>query len=149
MSVFVSGADAMVDDGEAALTIAIRGGFSIGSLAGGFVVRGVDAFTSSVRFSVTFGLATGSTLGFWRRSGFGRISAKRLGLTRGRGGITAATFGTSSIAFGSGGRLLQRFNRERGKTIMMVTHDVRAAERGTRALRLDKGRLHDLEGAAS
>jgi putative ABC transport system ATP-binding protein len=44
--------------------------------------------------------------------------------------------------------LLQRLNQERGKTILMVTHDVRAVERGTRALRLDKGILHAFaEGA--
>lgn len=43
--------------------------------------------------------------------------------------------------------LIQRLNTERGKTILMVTHDVRAVDRGTRALRLDKGRLHELEEA--
>jgi putative ABC transport system ATP-binding protein len=37
--------------------------------------------------------------------------------------------------------LLQRLHREHGKTLIMVTHDLRAAERGTRILRLDKGRL--------
>ncbi len=37
--------------------------------------------------------------------------------------------------------LLGRLNRERGKTVLMVTHDVRAVGEGTRALRLDKGRL--------
>ena len=42
--------------------------------------------------------------------------------------------------------LLQRLNRERGTTIMMVTHDPHAAERGSRAMRLDKGRLADLDG---
>lgn len=45
--------------------------------------------------------------------------------------------------------LLQRLNRERGKTIMMVTHDTRAIHLGTRALRLDKGRLHEIEEAVS
>ena len=44
--------------------------------------------------------------------------------------------------------MLQRLHLERGKTIIMVTHDPRAVERGTRALRLDKGRLHDLGAAA-
>jgi putative ABC transport system ATP-binding protein len=37
--------------------------------------------------------------------------------------------------------LLGRLNRERGKTVLMVTHDARAVEEGTRALRLDKGTL--------
>ncbi|MEZ6197044.1 MAG: ABC transporter ATP-binding protein [Planctomycetota bacterium] len=40
--------------------------------------------------------------------------------------------------------LLQRFNRERGTTVVMVTHDPRAATRGTRAMRLDKGKLSPL-----
>jgi putative ABC transport system ATP-binding protein len=42
-------------------------------------------------------------------------------------------------------RLLQRLNHERGKTILMVTHDVRAVEHGTRTLRLIKGVLHEFE----
>jgi putative ABC transport system ATP-binding protein len=37
--------------------------------------------------------------------------------------------------------LLQLLNRDFGKTILMVTHDPAAAERATRTLRLDKGRL--------
>ena len=37
--------------------------------------------------------------------------------------------------------LLQRLNREFGKTIVIVTHDPRAAERATRTLHLDKGVL--------
>jgi putative ABC transport system ATP-binding protein len=37
--------------------------------------------------------------------------------------------------------LLQRLNRERGKTIVMVTHDPHAAGYGTRRMYLDKGRL--------
>ena len=37
--------------------------------------------------------------------------------------------------------LLQELNREHGKTILMVTHDPRAAERATRQLHLDKGEL--------
>ena len=41
--------------------------------------------------------------------------------------------------------LLQALNRDHGKTIVMVTHDPRAAERATRTLHLDKGLL--LEGA--
>jgi len=42
--------------------------------------------------------------------------------------------------------LLQTLNREQGKTIIMVTHDPRAAERATRTLHLDKGVL--VESAA-
>lgn len=37
--------------------------------------------------------------------------------------------------------LLQTLNREHGKTIVMVTHDPKAAEYATRVLHLDKGRL--------
>jgi putative ABC transport system ATP-binding protein len=37
--------------------------------------------------------------------------------------------------------LLQIVNREQGKTIVMVTHDPKAAERATRRVNLDKGRL--------
>jgi len=37
--------------------------------------------------------------------------------------------------------LLDRLNRERGKTIVMVTHDPRAAAHGTRRMVLDKGRF--------
>ena len=37
--------------------------------------------------------------------------------------------------------LLQTLNRDFGKTIIMVTHDPRAAERARRTLHLDKGRL--------
>jgi putative ABC transport system ATP-binding protein len=37
--------------------------------------------------------------------------------------------------------LLQIVNREQHKTIIMVTHDPKAAERATRQLHLDKGRL--------
>lgn len=37
--------------------------------------------------------------------------------------------------------LLQRLNREHGKTIVMVTHDPRAAERASRTVHLDKGQL--------
>ena len=45
--------------------------------------------------------------------------------------------------------LLQLVNREQGKTIVMVTHDPRAAERATRQLHLDKGRLADAETRAA
>ncbi len=38
--------------------------------------------------------------------------------------------------------LLQELNRQHGKTILMVTHDPRAAARATRQLHLDKGVLH-------
>ena len=37
--------------------------------------------------------------------------------------------------------LLQALNRDQGKTIVMVTHDPRAAERATRTLHLEKGVL--------
>ena len=37
--------------------------------------------------------------------------------------------------------LLQTLNREHGKTIVMVTHDPRAAERAARTLHLEKGTL--------
>jgi putative ABC transport system ATP-binding protein len=37
--------------------------------------------------------------------------------------------------------LLQTLNREHGKTIVMVTHDPRAAERSRRTLHLEKGEL--------
>jgi putative ABC transport system ATP-binding protein len=37
--------------------------------------------------------------------------------------------------------LLERLNREYGKTILMVTHDPHASARATRTVHLDKGRL--------
>ena len=37
--------------------------------------------------------------------------------------------------------LLQALNEEHGKTIVLVTHDARAAERAGRTLHLDKGTL--------
>ena len=37
--------------------------------------------------------------------------------------------------------LLQELNREQGKTIVMVTHDIHAAARASRTLYLNKGRL--------
>ena len=43
-------------------------------------------------------------------------------------------------------RLLQTLNREHGKTIVMVTHDPKAAEYATHTLHLDKGNL--VESAA-
>ena len=45
--------------------------------------------------------------------------------------------------------LLQMVNREQGKTIVMVTHDPRAADRATRQLHLDKGRLMDPDTRAA
>lgn len=43
--------------------------------------------------------------------------------------------------------LLERLNKEFGKTILMVTHDPRAASRGSRHFRLDKGVLEETTGA--
>ena len=37
--------------------------------------------------------------------------------------------------------LLQALNREQGKTIVMVTHDIHAAARASRTLYLNKGQL--------
>jgi putative ABC transport system ATP-binding protein len=42
--------------------------------------------------------------------------------------------------------LIQTLNRTQGKTIVMVTHDPKAAEYATRELHLDKGRLTDDSG---
>jgi putative ABC transport system ATP-binding protein len=41
--------------------------------------------------------------------------------------------------------LLEALNRDHGKTIVMVTHDPRAAERATRQLHVDKGELAGAE----
>jgi putative ABC transport system ATP-binding protein len=45
--------------------------------------------------------------------------------------------------------LLQMLNREHGKTIVMVTHDPKAAEYAAHALHLDKGTLAPADGAAA
>ena len=45
--------------------------------------------------------------------------------------------------------LLQQLNREHGKTIIMVTHDPKAAECAGRVLHLDKGTLVEGEQAAA
>jgi putative ABC transport system ATP-binding protein len=45
--------------------------------------------------------------------------------------------------------LLQMLNREHGKTIVMVTHDPKAAEYASRQLHLDKGTLATLGGASA
>ncbi len=45
--------------------------------------------------------------------------------------------------------LLQLLNREHGKTIVMVTHDAKAAEFASRQVHLDKGALVDALGAAA
>ena len=47
-------------------------------------------------------------------------------------------------------KLLQTLNREQGKTIIMVTHDPRAADHALRTLYVDKGQLSNaqLKGAA-
>ena len=42
--------------------------------------------------------------------------------------------------------LLQMLNREHGKTIVMVTHDPKAAEYARRQLHLDKGTLAHGQG---
>jgi putative ABC transport system ATP-binding protein len=44
--------------------------------------------------------------------------------------------------------LLQRLNRDHGKTIVMVTHDPKAAEYASHTLHLDKGTLVGADGAA-
>lgn len=44
--------------------------------------------------------------------------------------------------------LLRRLNDERGKTIVMVTHDPQAASYGKRVLRLDKGKLLPVDTAS-
>ncbi|HUR28888.1 MAG TPA: ABC transporter ATP-binding protein [Planctomycetota bacterium] len=45
--------------------------------------------------------------------------------------------------------LLSRLRTERGKTVVMVTHDPRAARFGTRRMQLDKGQLHELDAGAA
>jgi len=45
--------------------------------------------------------------------------------------------------------LLQALNREHGKTIVMVTHDAKAAEYARTVLHMDKGRLIDAAVASS
>lgn len=45
--------------------------------------------------------------------------------------------------------LLSLLNREQGKTILMVTHDARAAAQATQVLHMDKGRLVDAGERAS
>ena len=45
--------------------------------------------------------------------------------------------------------LLRRLNREHGKTIVMVTHDPKAAGHASRILQLDKGTLVQGEQAAA
>ncbi|MGH8581042.1 MAG: ABC transporter ATP-binding protein [Gammaproteobacteria bacterium] len=44
--------------------------------------------------------------------------------------------------------LMERLNQELGKTIVMVTHDQRAADKAHRVLHLDKGALSDSTAAA-
>ena len=43
--------------------------------------------------------------------------------------------------------LVDRLNKERGKTIVMVTHDPKSAAHGSRVVRLDKGRLAEEHGS--
>jgi putative ABC transport system ATP-binding protein len=45
--------------------------------------------------------------------------------------------------------LLQRLNREFGKTIIIVTHDAHAAEHATTVLHLEKGVLIEKDAVAS
>ena len=45
--------------------------------------------------------------------------------------------------------LLRRLNQEFAKTIVMVTHDQRAVDYGTRALHLDKGAFHSMRPSTS
>ncbi len=45
--------------------------------------------------------------------------------------------------------LLQQLNRDHGKTIVMVTHDPKAAEYASHILHLDKGTLVEAAGAAA
>jgi len=45
-------------------------------------------------------------------------------------------------------QLLQMLNREHGKTIIMVTHDPKAAEYATHTIHLDKGELVDAPALA-
>jgi putative ABC transport system ATP-binding protein len=45
--------------------------------------------------------------------------------------------------------LLQRLNREQGKTIVMVTHDPKAADHATRQLEMDKGLLVSRAGVTA
>ena len=45
--------------------------------------------------------------------------------------------------------LLEKLNKEHGKTIVMVTHDPRAAEHARKTLHLDKGTLVEHAGAGS
>ena len=45
--------------------------------------------------------------------------------------------------------LLQRLNRDHGKTIVMVTHDPKAAEYASHTLHLDKGTLVEMGAAAT
>jgi putative ABC transport system ATP-binding protein len=44
--------------------------------------------------------------------------------------------------------LLDRFNRELGKTIIMVTHDPKAAAKARRLVHLEKGRIEEDDGTA-
>ena len=45
-------------------------------------------------------------------------------------------------------QLLQMLNRDHGKTIIMVTHDPKAAEYATHTIHLDKGELVDAPALA-
>ena len=45
--------------------------------------------------------------------------------------------------------LLQQLNRQHGKTIVMVTHDPKAADHASRLLEMDKGTLIERAGATA
>jgi putative ABC transport system ATP-binding protein len=45
--------------------------------------------------------------------------------------------------------LLQQLNRQHGKTIVMVTHDPKAADHASRLLEMDKGILIERMGATA
>jgi putative ABC transport system ATP-binding protein len=46
-------------------------------------------------------------------------------------------------------RLLKRLNEELGVTLLMVSHDAEAASMAGRQLRLDHGKLHEVESATA
>ena len=59
--------------------------------------------------------------------------------------LTLLSIVTAFLLFG----LLQVLNRDHGKTIVMVTHDPKAAEFANRILHLEKGQLLEQATAAA